>query len=382
MATLYLRLLTGDWRSMHMKTSVRMALVFTIVLLMSTIVPLIAQSISITWEWDAADEEVVAFRYQVNAEDPEGWTVVDSSVTEFTVGPVDDTSYYTLYLQQSYDGENWSPSALVAYDPEEFGVLLPEPTVEPVVIDEPVVVAQPVEDTQPVEEPMPVEIPEEIVEPVTIVETAEAVEPEAFDDFVIAESEPTMAEELPEPTVVVEDPPRTRVDVYLGAGGKADNLVLTTLFDPNNDYANLRTRILPSISADFVYANMIPNESVFDFGLRAGVGLNAYQISLTGASLLGVDLHALAMFEYPINEKFMIDASVGLSFVFTGSAIHTPASSSLGLFIGPVFQLNGRYQLTDQWSIGAQAETRLLFGGEFKPYELSGIMRLGFGYSF
>ncbi len=365
-----------------MKTSVRMALVFTIVLLMSTIVPLIAQSISITWEWDAADEEVVAFRYQVNAEDPEGWTVVDSSVTEFTVGPVDDTSYYTLYLQQSYDGENWSPSALVAYDPEEFGVLLPEPTVEPVVIDEPVVVAQPVEDTQPVEEPMPVEIPEEIVEPVTIVETAEAVEPEAFDDFVIAESEPTMAEELPEPTVVVEDPPRTRVDVYLGAGGKADNLVLTTLFDPNNDYANLRTRILPSISADFVYANMIPNESVFDFGLRAGVGLNAYQISLTGASLLGVDLHALAMFEYPINEKFMIDASVGLSFVFTGSAIHTPASSSLGLFIGPVFQLNGRYQLTDQWSIGAQAETRLLFGGEFKPYELSGIMRLGFGYSF
>ena len=137
-----------------MKTSLRMGLVFMVVFLLCSASPLFAELITIDWEWDAADEDVVAFRYQLDAEDPDGWTVVDASVTEFSFGTVEDTSFHTLYLQQSYDSENWSPSGMLAYDPVEFGVSLPasEEAVEVAQIDESIEATQ---MDEPVVEPLP-----------------------------------------------------------------------------------------------------------------------------------------------------------------------------------------------------------------------------------
>ena len=136
-----------------MKKTTRMGLVLTLIMVLCTLGPLFAGEISIMWEWEKTDEDVVAFRYQMDAQEADGWTVVESSVTSYSVGPVDDTVSYSLYLQQSYDGETWSESGLLTYDPVEFGAVAPavEPVAEPVAVAEepvaPEVVAEPVEST-------------------------------------------------------------------------------------------------------------------------------------------------------------------------------------------------------------------------------------------
>jgi hypothetical protein len=172
-----------------------------------------------------------------------------------------------------------------------------------------------------------------------------------------------------------------RVDVFIGAGGKADNLVFTSAFDPDGDFVAVRTRIFPSITADFVYGNLLPSDSPIDIGLRAGLGYTGYEL-VSGSHLPGFDLHVMGMFEYQLSEKFALDASVGLAFMFTGDAIHSTPQGKLGVFAGPVAQLNGRYHINGPWSVGLQAETRFLLGGAFKPYELTGIVRLGVLYDF
>lgn len=364
-----------------MKRSLRLFLMITMVLLLCTTGQLFAEEISITWEWDVANEDVVAFRYQLDGEEPDKWTVVDTSVTSYTLGPIEDTSFHILYLQQSYDREQWSASATMVYDPVEFGVVLP-PTEEDTQTAQ---VAEP--EAMVVDET--VEMVSDDSEVRVEAVASEEVEPETFDDFVVADGPAVITEvfggdetveTLPEVEPVEIEPSRRRIELYAGTGGKADNLVFTSAFDPNDDYNELRTRILPSVAVDLIYGNIKPNDSMFDFGIRAGLGYYGYEVG--GDPLAGIDIHGLAMLEYPISERLVVDAAAGLSFMFTGNAIHKTASTNLGFFIGPIIQLNGRYLVDERWSVGLQAETRFLLGGAFKPFELSGIVRLGFGYDF
>ena len=64
----------------------------------------------VTWMWFENDPMVGYYRYQVDGEDEDGWTVVDWSVTEAAI-ELDVSVVHTLYLQQSYDGIVWSPSS-------------------------------------------------------------------------------------------------------------------------------------------------------------------------------------------------------------------------------------------------------------------------------
>lgn len=66
---------------------------------------------NVTWFWFENDYNVEYYRYQLDGENEDGWVVVDWSVTEVTLS-VDISVPHTLYLQQSYDGENWSESSL------------------------------------------------------------------------------------------------------------------------------------------------------------------------------------------------------------------------------------------------------------------------------
>lgn len=61
-----------------------------------------------TWRWVINDPEVTLFRYQLDGTDGE-WTVVDASVTSFSVES--DSGRKRLYLQQGYDGTVWSDTA-------------------------------------------------------------------------------------------------------------------------------------------------------------------------------------------------------------------------------------------------------------------------------
>ena len=76
----------------------------------------------VTWTWFENDPDVEFFRYQVDGEDDDKWTVVDWSVNEVSI-ELDVSEIHTLYLQQSYDGILWSESSMTdseIYEPEEY----------------------------------------------------------------------------------------------------------------------------------------------------------------------------------------------------------------------------------------------------------------------
>ncbi|MFA6732718.1 MAG: hypothetical protein WCS07_08270, partial [Sphaerochaeta sp.] len=78
---------------------------------------LFAVPVVVTWEWLLEDPMVTTFRYQIDGEEEDKWTVVDSSVTSYTERGLDGTQAHTLYLQQSYDGVYFSGSALSVAEP-------------------------------------------------------------------------------------------------------------------------------------------------------------------------------------------------------------------------------------------------------------------------
>lgn len=129
--------------------------VFVLAVLLMIVLPLSARkAMNVSWEWLLSDPDVTAYRYQLNGEDGE-WTVVDGNTSSYTATGLDPYTDYTLYLQCSYDGVNWSVSATsTAYHLLEIE---PEPVVEEVV-EEPVVVEEtPAEKAEaPAEEVLPV----------------------------------------------------------------------------------------------------------------------------------------------------------------------------------------------------------------------------------
>lgn len=332
------------------------------------LVPLSAKEISITWEWEQADEQVTEFRYQLNDQDPDGWIIVDSSVTSYTIGPVQDSQEYTLYLQQSYDGSSWSESGLLVYDPREFGINLETetPTELAEVPKESVPVVTEAAVTEPTVEPaLPVE------EPGLPVVTEIAFEQPVVEPVPVAQ--PVSVPAAPE--ILLQ-----RIELYAGAGGKADNFFPTGSFDPSGSFMNLRTRILPSITLDYVRSALMGFGETIDLGIRAGVGYSGYASATT--AIVGFDLHALALAELDPTGPLAFEAALGLAFMFTGSAIQSGASTDIGVFFGPVAQIGMSYRITDTWFAGVQAETRFLLANQFDPYELTGMVRLGAGYRF
>ena len=84
-------------------------LLAAIVLLISAFA-LCAAEADVTWVWFENDPNVQFYRYQIDGEDDDSWTIVDFLVNEVTV-TLDVSVPHTLYLQQSYDGINWSASS-------------------------------------------------------------------------------------------------------------------------------------------------------------------------------------------------------------------------------------------------------------------------------
>ncbi len=92
---------------------------FIALLTVLVVVPAIvfAAPVVVTWEWMLEDPMVTTFRYQIDGEDEANWTVVDSFVTSYTELGLDGDVPHTLYLQQSYDGINFSGSAIAVAEP-------------------------------------------------------------------------------------------------------------------------------------------------------------------------------------------------------------------------------------------------------------------------
>lgn len=160
---------------------IKRALLLAAVLFAMTL-PLFAVSVTVEWNWVQNDSDVRYFRYQVDGEAEDGWTVVDSSVTNYTAKGLDGSQSYTLYLQQSYDGVYWSQSASSVSQP-----VVPQTAEveEPVVTEEPAVV-----EAAAVEEEPAVVVEEAVVEEEPAVQESSAAEAEEIAPVAVTPSQP------------------------------------------------------------------------------------------------------------------------------------------------------------------------------------------------
>ena len=69
-------------------------------------------SSQIAWSWKKPGENVGYYRYQLNGEKENRWTVIDGSV-ESVILP--SSGRNVLHIQASYDGDVWSESAVTSY---------------------------------------------------------------------------------------------------------------------------------------------------------------------------------------------------------------------------------------------------------------------------
>jgi len=63
--------------------------------------------------WERDDERISRYRYQLNGEEDDGWTVVDGATTSISVDM--GAGINTIYVQASYDGVKWSESGHATY---------------------------------------------------------------------------------------------------------------------------------------------------------------------------------------------------------------------------------------------------------------------------
>lgn len=134
------------------------------VMLLAAAAVFAAQEMSVTWEWLLDDPEVNYHRYQLDGMDENNWTVVPGDVSVYVAEGLDPYKSYTLYLQRSYDGVNWSETAEATAEALLETAELTPVADEPVVVEEPVVeevaVVEPVEEVV-VAEPVDVKKPSE-----------------------------------------------------------------------------------------------------------------------------------------------------------------------------------------------------------------------------
>ncbi|MCI6114593.1 MAG: hypothetical protein MR687_04820, partial [Spirochaetales bacterium] len=98
-----------------------------------------AKMMNVTWQWLLNDPYVTSYRYQLDGENEDGWTVVSADTDTYVAVGLDPYKDYTLYLQCTYDGNVWSDSAKsTAYALLEY-VEVPTVVEEPVVEEAPVV---------------------------------------------------------------------------------------------------------------------------------------------------------------------------------------------------------------------------------------------------
>ena len=90
-------------------------LLLCLALALISMVSLFAVQAYVTWTWFENDSDVQFYRYQLDAQNDDGWTIVGNDVNEITL-LLDVSQVHSLYLQQSYDGQIWSPSSVVESD--------------------------------------------------------------------------------------------------------------------------------------------------------------------------------------------------------------------------------------------------------------------------
>ncbi|NLZ68675.1 MAG: hypothetical protein GX903_06695 [Spirochaetales bacterium] len=372
------------------------ALISLLIVLFVAIIPVVA-AVNVTWEWLLDDMDVNYFRYQLEGELDNAWTVVPSSVTTFELANVDGSIEHTLYLQQSYDGKNWSASAIAVSTP----IPVEEVVEEVPVVEEPALVTPVVE-----------EVPVAEVAPTAVEEKAVVVEEKA----IVAEANPVVAEETPiivaekapiveatdivkeEPVVAKEEPVKELpVVVQPIKAVKNNDFAFTLTFDAGVVYKFNTPAIVNDklgIKGNIGYGL----ENVIRIGNTSGLGLwfdtfalldGAKSQSSFGdyfklsnySKVLGLD----GMLTYNLNVnkmKFILGAGADFR-VMSGSNPYSSGSFALfGKNIGWTYNIVGmgqfRYQFTNVFSMGLDA--RYAYSIDKKMSEVGGTLSFGFSF--
>ena len=197
------------------------------ILLFAFAFALSALEAEVTWVWFENDPDVQYYRYQIDGEDEDNWTVVDFFVNEVTV-TLDVSEMHVLYLQHSYDGIVWSESSFTESD-----VYIEEEPVEEYFEDD---------LFDDIEQPEPEAVPEEPVE-----EEDEVVMAEVLED-----------EEIYLPEVEVEESYEPLLLLDFGIG------YMNSLPDTDGP---------KTIGLNVSYSQTFFKAGIFDIGAKAGLGI-------------------------------------------------------------------------------------------------------------
>ena len=351
---------------------------------------LFAVPVVVTWEWLLEDPLVTTFRYQVDGEKEDNWTVVDSSVTSYTERGLDGTVDHTLYLQQSYDGEHFSGSAAsvaeAMFPPEEEVPVVasePAPATEEIVAEEPAPVAEEVvaEEPAPVAEELvaeePAPVAEELVaeEPVSAAEEVAVVaeEPAAETPLLVAEEpveEKKKAESRSRTTLTLggtfnfQDPALNiyhKYNLQAELGVHMENLL--TFNDSLGLGVDLGLAYSPYLYSSYGWTNTAEDVLAFDFStalsnfdqagtisiapmLNISMGKTDFDIGIGGFLTWGPDLattsgdaflygaFAKAALEYHFNKTFSLGASAKYGLILSEGTSSMPQFAEGTVYMG------------------------------------------------
>ena len=305
--------------------------------------PLAAAEMTVSWEWLLDDPDVTAYRYQLGGEDPDNWTVVSADTNTYEVSGLDPYQSYTLFLQRSYDGVNWSASASSTAEAILVATDAPEPVVEevvaPVVEEEPAVVVE--------EEPAAVVEEEPVVVEETPVE--EAVEEPAPAPVVIAPLAPIA------PTEIAEKPNELALSLLIKPGvsfpASQYEGQFTFIFGSDMGTDTTSNLMLGEFGLAFDVANLARMGNHFGIGLRTDLVASFYTYGENNYWDLPKVLDYFDVNNYSadltLDLKLMLDVTAGPAVIYlgAGAGLGMPVSDK-GSFYSNII---GRDSNSDNW---------------------------------
>jgi len=294
---------------------------FLAVLALLVLVPTIifATGVAITWEWMIDDPQVTGFRYQLDDENVDNWIVVDGETTSAVFQNLEGSAEYSLYLQQTFDGVNWSDSAVsVAYPLFEAEPVVAEVVEEIEPVEVPIieaVIEAPVEEVV-VEAPMVeavVETPmvEAVVETPMVEAVVETPVESPIKDVVFEAPKKEVAIETPMKESVIEAPMKEATSTgngyYTSIGFNLGASYDLAEIEANESYTNLQ----PVIGLSFGFNNI----KAINENIGFGVDLDANLVGYIGN---GADFFEETLVLYQDNTDFSLQIALvpEIEFIF------------------------------------------------------------------
>ena len=305
-----------------------------IALLLVVVAGAFALDATVTWSWSQNDPDVKYFRYQLDGEEEGKWTVVGADVLNASYD-IDVSVEHTLYLQQSYDGANWSASshtvsAAVEEEPVQAGAVEASESSEPV--------EAPAEGSEVAVEPV-AEPSSESAEPTETAPESNAndVQPEAPAEEAAAPEDVAAeapVEEVSSKVAPATYPARSRIDLGAVYGN-------TIPFDANGHL----------VGASLGYTFLFGRTGSFGFGAKvqaaAYTGLDTFKDlkNISVANFKGI-LDAMLVADYA--------ASWADFYLGVGGEVSAPLNALKSYTAGVAAQLGARFRLGNVFGLGLE----------------------------